>query len=121
MTQPIDTLIFLGINGVVFALDRTTGTEVWCVELKGSDFVNVVLDGDRVLATTKGEIYCIDPVTAQVIWQNDLPGMGTGIVSIATVNAPSNPDFVLAQEKHRRDQQTAAATTAAAIGLIQRS
>jgi outer membrane protein assembly factor BamB len=121
MTQPIDTLVFLGISGVVFALDRTTGTEVWCVELEGSDFVNVVLDGDRILATTKGEIYCIDPVTAQVIWQNDLPGMGAGIVSIATAHAPSNPDLGLAQEKRRRDQQTVAATTAAAVGLMRSS
>jgi outer membrane protein assembly factor BamB len=117
MTQAIDTLIFLGINGVVFALDRTTGTEVWCVELEGSDFVSVVLDGDRILATTKGQIYCIDPVTAQVIWQNDLPGFGTGIVSIATAHAPSHPDLVLAQEKRHRDRQTAA-TTAAVIGLM---
>jgi outer membrane protein assembly factor BamB len=112
MSQRIDTLIFLGIKGAVIALDRATGTEVWRVELKGTDFVTVVLDGDRILAASKGEVYCIDPVSCEVVWQNNLPGMGTGIVSIATANAPSNPVLGPALEKRRRDEQTAAATAA---------
>jgi outer membrane protein assembly factor BamB len=41
--------IYIGIRGTVVALDRASGAEIWRADLKGSDFVNVVLDGDRVL------------------------------------------------------------------------
>ena len=102
-------LVFIGIKGSVIALNRTTGQPVWTTRLKGSDFVNVVLQEGAILASCCGEIFCLDPITGKVMWHNPLKGFGTGLATIATDNAT-----VLAA-KHRCDEQAAAtaATTAA--------
>ena len=69
MPENRDT-IYVGIRGTVLALDRATGSEAWRADLKGSDFVNLVLDGDRVLAATKGEeFFCLDAVTGKILME----------------------------------------------------
>ena len=50
-------LVFIGIKGSVLALERATGQPVWTTRLKGSDFVNVVLEDDVVFASCYGEIF----------------------------------------------------------------
>ena len=79
-----DGLVFLGIKGTVVALERSTGREVWRTPLKGSEFVNLVLDDGVLYATARGEIFCLDPTTGEVCWHNPLRGMGWGLVTIAT-------------------------------------
>jgi outer membrane protein assembly factor BamB len=101
--------VFLGVRGEVVALDRATGQELWSTKLAGGDFVNLVLDQDRIIATTKGKAFCLDTATGQLLWRNDLPGLGLGLVSIATASGstPSGPS----SQKRRND---AASTTGAA-------
>jgi len=103
------TAIFVGVHGDVVALDRATGQELWHTKLAGGDFVNLLLDQDRIIATTKGKVFCLDVATGQLLWRNDLPGLGLGLVSIATASGstPSGPP----SEKRRQD--AAAAATAA--------
>lgn len=101
-------VIYLGIKGAVIALNRSTGEEIWREELKGSDFVNVVLDGNQLYATTQGEIFCLDTATGELLWQNNLPGMGWGLISIAT---PSGNQVLTAQEKRQRDAAAVAAAS----------
>ena len=106
--------IYLGIRGTVLALNPLTGVPVWERKLKGAEFVNVVLDGNNLLAATRGEVFCLDPESGHIRWHNPLKGYGWGLVSIATANAPTNP--LLAAEKQRQDEEAAAAassTTAA--------
>jgi putative pyrroloquinoline-quinone binding quinoprotein len=97
-------LVFGGIKGKVVALDRSTGTEVWRTDLKGSDFVNLVLDNGDLFATTKGRLYRLDPDTGNVLWCNELPGLGWGIVTLAGAS-----QVAASAEKRRRDAQAAAA------------
>jgi len=103
--------IFLGVHGEVVALDRTTGQEVWSAKLTGGDFVNLLLDQDRVIATTKGKVFCLDAATGQLLWRNDLPGMGLGLVSIATASGstPIGPS----SQKRRQDQAAASSAVIA--------
>jgi outer membrane protein assembly factor BamB len=75
--------ILIGIQGTVLALDPSTGSELWRIALKGSDFVNVTLLDGKILAATKGEIFALDPASGTVLWQNKLKGLGTGFVTIA--------------------------------------
>ena len=100
-------LIFVGVRGTVVALDRTTGSEQWRTPLRGSDFVNVVREGNEVLASTKGEIYSLDAATGSVRWHNPLKGLGYGFVSIA---GASGQEVIAAADKRRRQQQAAAAS-----------
>jgi outer membrane protein assembly factor BamB len=98
--------VYVGVKGNVIALDRATGEEIWSARLKGSDFVNVVLDGDVVLATTKGEVFCLEAATGILRWQNELPGLGWGLVTIATASGSSIlPPF----RKKQADDEAAAA------------
>ena len=105
-------VIFIGIRGTVLALSRSTGVELWRVSLKGSDFVNLVLDGENLYATTKGEIFCLHPESGKLRWQNKLPGMGFGLVTIATT---AGNQTSIAEQK-RREEEAAAASSTAAVG-----
>jgi outer membrane protein assembly factor BamB len=108
MAQRFDP-IYIGLKGAVLALDRDSGQIVWRTELKGSDFVNVVLQGGDLFAASRGELYRLNPATGDLIWGNTLPGLGWGIVTVAGgAQAPA------AAEKKRRDDAAAASSTAAA-------
>jgi outer membrane protein assembly factor BamB len=97
--------VYVGVKGTVIAVDRATGEELWSTTLKGGDFVDVmVVDGD-LFAASKGRLYRLDPGTGAVMWCNELPGMGWGIVSIAGSHAGG------AAEKARRDQAAANAAS----------
>jgi outer membrane protein assembly factor BamB len=105
--------IFVGIRGDVVALDRGTGQQLWKTGLKGADFVNVMLDNDRVIAATKGEVFCLDAATGQLLWRNELPGGGWGLVTLATASGSSGA-MPSAREKQRRDEDASTAAIVAA-------
>ena len=88
------------------ALDRSTGSEVWRTKLKGSDFVNVALDGDLVLASARGQVFCLDASSGSVRWQNELKGLGLGLVAFA------GPNVAPVAETERRRRAAAAAASA---------
>jgi outer membrane protein assembly factor BamB len=104
--MPHSKIIYLGIKGSVIAMNAATGEQLWTVHLKSSEFVNVVLDGDNLYATTQGEIFCLDPQTGEGRWQNKLKGFGWGLVSIAGEGIAANPPLLQAEEKRRRDQRS---------------
>jgi len=104
-------LVFVGIKGSVVALNRATGQPVWATRLKGSDFVNVVLQEGAILASSYGEIYCLDPITGRTLWQNPLKGFGTGLATIATDNVTA-----LAAKRRRDEEAASAAAITAACG-----
>ena len=95
--------VFIGTHGTVMAVDRGTGETIWTTELKGSDFVDVMLVDGELYAASKGRLYRLDPAGGSVLWRNDLPGMGWNIVSIAGSHAGA------VAEKARRDAVAAAA------------
>jgi outer membrane protein assembly factor BamB len=108
-----EVAVFVGIHGNVIALDRATGQELWRTELKGSDFVNLLVDGDVILASTYGAIFCLDAVTGTLLWRNDLPGQGWGIASIATSSGSTTSAGPA--RKRQQDQEAAAVSTTAVI------
>ena len=101
-------LVFIGIKGSVVALNRATGQQVWATHLKGSDFVNVVLHNGAVLASCRGEVYCLDPFTGIGMWHNPLKGYGTGLATIATERNLEDGNGPVLAEKRRQDEAAAA-------------
>jgi outer membrane protein assembly factor BamB len=102
--------IYLGVKGSVLALNSANGQKLWATDLKGLDFVNVVLDGNNLFAATHGEIFCLDPRTGIIRWHNPLKGYGWGLISIAGEGV--NQNFpALPAEKQRQDQQAANSST----------
>jgi len=104
-------LLYVGIRGTVLALVRASGREVWRAKLKGSDFVNVILDGDELYAATRGELFRLDPQTGAVLWRNTMPGLGWGLISMGT---GANQQAPFLREKQRRDDAAAGADIGAA-------
>ena len=96
--------IYLGVQGSVIAVDRATGRKLWAAKLKGSDFVNVVLDDKNLYAATRGEIFCLDPGTGKIRWHNPLKGYGWGLLSIAGEGIGENLS-ALAGEKSRQEEE----------------
>jgi hypothetical protein len=70
----------------VIALDRATGSQIWETPLVGGEFVNLLVDDDAIIAATRGEMFCVDADSDGIRWRNKLPGMGIGLVTIATAN-----------------------------------
>jgi outer membrane protein assembly factor BamB len=113
--MPRDSQVFLyvGIKNSVVALDDRTGAEVWRTQLRGSDYVTVLWDGEALVAANSGEVWRLDPLTGAVLWRNELKGFGRGLVSLASSRRPASvSDTDSAAAKRRRDQQ---ASTAAAV------
>src|ERR1035437_5348303 len=107
-------LVFIGIKGSVVALNRATGEQVWATHLKGSDFVNVVVQDGTVLASCYGEIFCLDPFTGNARWNNPLKGFGLGLATIAMEHNAGSGNGPVSAEKRRRDELTAASAAAVA-------
>ncbi len=107
-------LVFVGIKGSVVALNRISGEQVWATRLKGSDFVNVVVDDGVILATCQGEVFCLNPLTGDGLWHNPLKGFGTGLATIATEHNRRNVNDAAQTARRRRDEEAAAALVAAA-------
>lgn len=74
-------LVFIGFNSKVIALDRYSGDIVWNWKAsKGrAAYVAVLLDGDRLIVSVQGYVYCLDPLFGQEVWDNPLKGHGVGI------------------------------------------
>jgi outer membrane protein assembly factor BamB len=101
----LDQLIFVGFNSRVAALNRDTGETVWQWKSpKGIGYTTLLLDGDRLIVSVQGYTYCLDPLTGQQYWYNALPGMGTGVPSLASVrgSAPNTAAQAAADEESRR-------------------
>ena len=115
MPRDPQILIFIGIKNQVVALDDRTGAEVWRAKLRSSDFVTVMWDGEALFAANSGEVWRVHPERGEVMWHNELKGMGRGLVSMAsTRRATAATNVDLAAEKRRRDAAAAAGVTAAA-------
>jgi outer membrane protein assembly factor BamB len=106
-------MIYLGVKGSVVAVNSTTGQLVWETSLKGADFVNVIIDGNNLFATTRGEIFCLDPQGGGIRWHNPLKGYGLGLVTMAADGVAPNT-AAIAAEKRRRDQEQASAAAGSA-------
>jgi outer membrane protein assembly factor BamB len=94
----IDQLIFVGLNGYALALDRDSGEIVWSNSEMHSGFVTLLLDGDRLIASTNGYIYCLDPLTGEIRWHNPLKGYGAGAPTALVSVRGQGPHQLLIQQ-----------------------
>src|SRR5260221_14112101 len=109
-----DNLVFVGFNSRVLALDRDSGDGVWswvAPKPRSGGFVTLMLDGDRLIVSVNGYMYCLDPDSGELLWNNDTKGCGTGVTSIASVRGHSSHDVAAAAAAAQAQQQAAAAAT----------
>lgn len=104
----VDQLIFVGLNGYALALDRDTGEIVWSNDKMKSGYVSLLLDGDRLIASTSGYIYCLSPLTGEIKWHNPLKGYGMGAPT-ALLSVLGSSTQLLTQQAADQPAQAAAA------------
>ena len=78
---------------------------------KGKAYPAVLLDRDRLFVSAMGVTFCLDPWTGKVFWENELPGTGYGIATIAAVSGSTSQVRAAADEYQNR--QSAAASNPA--------
>lgn len=110
----IDQLIFVGLNGYALALNRETGEIVWSNNEMKSGYVTLLLDGDRLVASSNGYMYCLDPLTGQTLWHNPLTGYG--VAPACLVSARGQSAHSLIQQFVDKTSRDAAAHSAGHIG-----
>jgi outer membrane protein assembly factor BamB len=100
----LDQLIFVGFNSRVAALNRDTGETLWTWKGDANGYTTLLLDGDRLVVSVNGYTWCLDPLTGRSLWYNNLPGMGTGVPSLASVRgaASNSASQAAADEEQRR-------------------
>lgn len=106
-------LLYVGVQGNVIAYEKSTGRKIWATSLKSSQFVNLILDGDRLFAHTQGELFALDAQTGKLLWQDGLKGYGYGLASLITQSCFSSQS-VLAQEIFNQQQQSSSSASASA-------
>ena len=115
----LDRLVFVGFNSRVAAIDRDSGELVWTWKSpKGSGYVAVLVDGDRVIASVNGYTYCLAPHDGSQLWENPLEGLGVGVPCLASARgSTAGPSFrFAAADEEAANSSAAAASPAAASG-----
>jgi outer membrane protein assembly factor BamB len=96
------------------ALDRDTGEIVWSNNQMKGGHVTFLLDGDRLIASTNGYIFCLDPLTGQILWNNPMKGYGYGVASLASIRGSSLQVVVQQAAQDEESARNAAASSGAA-------
>lgn len=118
----ISNLVYLGTKAHVTAIDRTTGRTFWQTKLKvglspsGDSFVSLLVDEGLVYAHTYGQLFCLDAANGDVLWQNELEGLGYGIASLAVEGRASASPPAIAHRQQRQAGSAAVAITGAGAG-----
>jgi outer membrane protein assembly factor BamB len=105
-SSDVGSLIFVGFNSRVGALDRDSGQLVWqwkCAQ--GTGIPILLLDGDRLIVSVQGYTYCLDPLTGAQIWQNPLKGMGLGTPCLASARGNSTAQLYAVLAEYEQKQQ----------------
>jgi outer membrane protein assembly factor BamB len=115
--RTIDDLVFAALNSKVIALDRYDGTIVWeWKSPKAASFVTLLVDGDRLIASANGYIYCLDPLFGQEVWNNPLKGFGVGITSLASIRGQTGGGPAAKRARQARGAAAAGGAAAATAG-----
>lgn len=83
-------MLIIGCNGFVSAILANNGQELWRTKLRegvlggsrGRD-VSVLIDGNQIYAGCGGRIYALNAADGNILWSNDLKGLGFNEVALA--------------------------------------
>jgi outer membrane protein assembly factor BamB len=89
---------FIGVQGRVLALKKENGEVLWTTQLGagfGDSFVSLASDGTFVFAHTRGQLFCLDASSGDILWNNELTGLGFGTASICALAGTTDSQSLL--------------------------
>ena len=108
----IHDLLFIGFNSRVAALRKQDGQMAWSWKSpKGSGYVAIHLDADRLWVSVDGYTYGLDALTGAELWRNELPGLGTGVVCLATASGSTSAFSGLGEENRQAQSRASSGST----------
>ena len=76
--------------------------------------MTLLLDGDRLIVSTGGYLFCLDPLTGKVLWNNEMKGYGQSApTALVSVRGQSQP---LAGAQHAAAADATTTVIAAGVG-----
>lgn len=89
-SRAVEEHLYVGIRGSVLAMRKHDGAVTWSTKLRrGSSFVPIIQQGDRLYAASGGEVSCLDASTGAVLWHNQLKGYGMSYAALAGAGFPT--------------------------------
>ena len=104
-------ILYVGVRGHVIAYEKSTGRQLWATPLKSSQFVNVILDGNRLFAHTYGELFALDAITGRLLWRDGLKGYGYETATLVTTASPVNDQAIRAAHLFAQRRQSSSSAT----------
>ena len=74
----------------------------------------MLLDGDRLIVSVSGFMYCLDPLYGQLVWKNPLTCKRMGVTCLTSLPGLPGPDHVLMAQVAQLAQAAAAPASATA-------
>jgi outer membrane protein assembly factor BamB len=74
-------VVYIGIKGHVVAVAAVSGEELWRTKVKRSTYITICVQPNAIYAGASGHLFCLDPSTGAIRWENRLPGLGTGLIT----------------------------------------
>ena len=104
-SRDVDSLVFVGFNSRIAALDRVTGEVVWkWKSSQGTGIPALLLDGDRLIVSVQGYTHCLDPASGDELWNNPLKGMGVGTPCLASARGNTTSQLYAVLDEYERQQ-----------------
>jgi outer membrane protein assembly factor BamB len=104
-------VLYVGTQRYVAAIDVQTGLELWRTKLpKGSGIVCVIFAAGSVFASVSGHVYRLSPTDGRVLWHNQLPGMGFGLVTMGIEGLDTQQAAMHSQLQAEAAQRAAASS-----------
>jgi outer membrane protein assembly factor BamB len=116
MPTNLENIVFVGLNRRVAALDMNTGEILWDWKAPkpGSGYVSLLLPNEtHLIVSVMGYTYCLNPLTGEQLWYNELDGFGVGVTSIVALNQYNPQDVLQAVAAAAEAEATAAGSSAA--------
>ncbi len=84
-------MIYGGLRGYVFCIDENSGNEMWRTKLSTGGLFNaaakenvaILAKENMIIAGCNGHVWGLHPHTGQILWHNDLSGLGNGFVTLS--------------------------------------
>ena len=103
-------VVYIGIKGHVVAIAAVLGEELWRTKVNRAAFITICVRPDAIYAGASGYLFCLDPSTGAIKWENGLPGLGNGLITFGESAA------TIASETAASAAAAAAAASAASAG-----
>ena len=104
------SILYIGIKHHVVAIEKNTGREIWRTKLEvgwpSTEFTTLASEEDRVYACANGRVFALDAFTGNILWKNELSGLGLDIACLCLKNTYSSETAIIGKRADHAKSST---------------